>query len=67
MPDGNVVVARAASGTPHFTQNPGNPFKAWDASITFDYMPSQFLTSRVEFIRRAANVPYFVGSGGITP
>jgi hypothetical protein len=59
--------ATAASGTPYFTQNPGNPFKAWDTSITFDYMPSQFLTWRVEFIRRAANVPYFVGSGGITP
>jgi hypothetical protein len=59
--------ATAASGTPYFTQNPGDQFKAWDASITLDYMPSQFLTWRVEFIHRAANVPYFVGPGGITP
>ena len=59
--------ATAASGTPYFTQNPGDSFKAWDASITFDYMPSQFLTWRVEFIHRAANVPYFDGAGGITP
>jgi hypothetical protein len=59
--------ATAASGTPYFTQNPGDQFKAWDASVTFDYMPSQFLTWRVEFIHRAANVPYFVGPGGITP
>jgi putative OmpL-like beta-barrel porin-2 len=28
--------ATAASGTPYFTENPGDPFKAWDASGTFD-------------------------------
>jgi hypothetical protein len=59
--------ATAASGTPYFTQNPGNPFKAWDASATFDYMPSQYITFRWEFDHRAANVPYFSGPGGITP
>jgi hypothetical protein len=26
--------ATAASGTPYFTENPGDPFKAWDASET---------------------------------
>jgi hypothetical protein len=30
-------------------------------------MPKQFLTWRLEFNHRAANVPYFSGSGGITP
>jgi hypothetical protein len=59
--------ATAGSGTSYFTQNPGDPFKAWDASITFDYLPSQFLTWRIEFIHRAANVPYFAGRDGITP
>jgi len=59
--------ATAASGTPYFTENPGDPFKAWDASGTFDYMPSQYITFRWEFNHRAANVPYFSGSGGITP
>jgi hypothetical protein len=59
--------ATAASGTPYFTANPGDPFKAWDASATFDYMPSQYLTFRWEYNHRAANVPYFSGSGGITP
>lgn len=59
--------ATAASGTPYFTENPGDPFKAWDASGTFDYMPSQYITFRWEFDHRAANVPYFTGSGGITP
>jgi Putative beta-barrel porin-2, OmpL-like. bbp2 len=59
--------ATATSGTPYFTENPGDPYKAWDASGTFDYMPSQYITFRWEFDHRAANVPYFSGKGGITP
>jgi hypothetical protein len=59
--------ATAISGTPYFTENPGDPYKAWDASATFDYMPSQYITFRWEFDHRAANVPYFSGRGGITP
>lgn len=55
--------ATAFSGTPYFTANPGNPYKAWDASATFDYMPKQFVTWRVEYNHRAANVPYFAGPG----
>jgi hypothetical protein len=59
--------ATAASGTPYFTENPGDQFKAWDISGTFDYMPSQYITFRWEFDHRAANVPYFSGPNGITP
>ncbi len=59
--------ATAASGTPYFTANPGDPFKAWDATATFDYMPSQYITFRWEYNHRAANVPYFGGLGGVTP
>jgi hypothetical protein len=59
--------ATAASGTPYFTENPGDPYKAWDASAAFDYMPSQYITFRWEYNHRAANVPYFSGSGGVTP
>jgi hypothetical protein len=59
--------ATAASGTPYFTENPGDPFKAWDASATFDYMPKQYITFRWEFDHRAANVPYWSGPNGITP
>jgi hypothetical protein len=59
--------ATAASGTPYFTENPGDPYKAWDASLTADYMPSQFVTFRLEGNYRAANVPYFSGAGGVTP
>lgn len=59
--------ATAASGTPYFTENPGDPYKAYDLSGTFDYMPSQYITFRWEYNHRAANVPYFAGSGGVTP
>jgi hypothetical protein len=59
--------ATAASGTPYFTENPGDPYKAWDFSGTFDYMPRQYVTFRWEVDHRAANVPYFSGPGGITP
>ncbi len=59
--------AAAASGTPYFTANPGDPYKAWDVSGTFDWMPSQYITFRWEYNHRAANVPYFSGSGGVTP
>ena len=59
--------ATATSGTPYFTESLGDPYKAWDVSGTFDYMPSQYITFRWEYNHRAANVPYFSGSGGITP
>jgi hypothetical protein len=59
--------ATAASGTPYFTQSPGDEYRAWDASLTFDFMPSQFVTFRLEGNHRAANVPYFAGPEGVTP
>ena len=59
--------ATAFSGTPYFTQNAGEQFKAWDMQLTADYMPRPFITFRVEFNHRSANVPYFSGRGGVTP
>ncbi|HZB88189.1 MAG TPA: outer membrane beta-barrel protein [Terracidiphilus sp.] len=59
--------ATAASGTPYFTENPGDKFKAWDTSVTADYLPSQYITWRLEYNHRAADVPYFAGPGGVTP
>jgi hypothetical protein len=59
--------ATAITGSPYFTQNPGDKFKAYDFQITGDYMPTQFVTWRVEFTQRGSNVPYFSGPGGITP
>jgi hypothetical protein len=57
----------ASTNSPYFTENPGNPFKAWDSSFTFDYMPKQYVTFRWEYDYRHANVPYWSGRGGITP
>ena len=59
--------ATAISGTPYFTENPGDPYKAWDITATYDYMPSQYITFRWEYNHRAASVPYFTGRGGVTP
>ena len=66
-PINGATASSAAVNSPYFTENPGDPFKAWDASATFDWMPSQYITFRWEFDHRAANVPYWSGSGGITP
>jgi hypothetical protein len=57
----------AAINSPYFTGNPGDPFKAWDSSVTFDYMPRQYITFRWEYDYRHASVPYWTGAGGITP
>ena len=59
--------ATAVSGSPYFPEAPGLPYKAWDSTITFDYMPSQFITFRFETGYRYANVPYFAGREGVTP
>lgn len=59
--------ATASSGTPYFTENPGDQFTAWDSQITGDYMPTRNLTFRLEFNHRWANVPYYTGAGGVTP
>jgi hypothetical protein len=66
-PINGATAVSAASSAPYFTGNPGDPFKAWDSSITFDYMPKQYITFRAEYDYRHANVPYWSGRGGITP
>ena len=66
-PINGETAVTAATNSPYFTENPGNPFKAWDSSITFDYMPKQYITFRWEYDYRHANVPYWSGPGGITP
>ncbi len=66
-PINGMSAASAAVNSPYFTENPGDPFKAWDTSATLDYMPRQWLTFRFEGDFRHANVPYWSGPGGITP
>jgi hypothetical protein len=66
-PINGETAASAALNSPYFTFNPGDPFKAWDVSGTFDYMPRQWLTFRFEGDFRHANVPYWAGHNGLTP
>jgi hypothetical protein len=66
-PVNGETASSAAINAPYFTGNPGDPFKAWDSSITFDYMPKQWITFRWEADYRHASVPYWTGAGGVTP
>jgi hypothetical protein len=59
--------ATAITGTPYFTENPGDKYHAYDFTATADYMPSQWLTFRWELGYRHADVPYWSGRNGITP
>jgi hypothetical protein len=66
-PINGETAGSAAINSPYFNLNPGSPFKAWDTSFTFDYMPKEFLTFRWEYDYRHANVPYWSGPSGVTP
>jgi hypothetical protein len=59
--------ATASTGTPYFTQNGGDRAQMHDGTVTFDYMPSQYVTFRLEESYRYSDVPYWTGRGGITP
>jgi hypothetical protein len=59
--------ATAISGTPYFTENAGDRSQMHDGTITFDYMPAQFITFTLEEGYRYSDVPYWTGRGGITP
>lgn len=59
--------ATAVTGTPYFTENPGDRAQMHDGTFTLDYMPSQFITFRWETGYRFSDIPYWTGHGGITP
>ena len=59
--------ATATSGSPYFSQSPGDQYTAWDEQVTLDYMPIQNITFRLEYGHRWASVPLFTGNGGVTP
>jgi hypothetical protein len=59
--------ATAFTGSPYFTENPGDQAHAWDMTVTLDYMPSQYVTFRTETGYRHSDTPYWTGRGGITP
>jgi hypothetical protein len=59
--------AYAASGSAYFTENPGQRAHMWDSTVTFQYMPKQYITWWLEAGYRHSDVPYFAGRGGVTP
>ena len=59
--------ADAVSGTPYFTENPGEHAYQWDSTINFQYMPNDWITWWAEAGYRHSDVPYFAGRGGVTP
>ena len=59
--------ANAISGSPYFTENAGDRAQMHDGTITFDYMPAQFITMRLETGYRYSDTPYWTGRRGITP
>ena len=59
--------ATATTGTPYFTENAGDSAQAHDMTFTYDYMPSQFITFRLEEAYRYSAVPYWSGRRGVTP
>jgi hypothetical protein len=59
--------ADAVSGSPYFTENPGDKAHMWDSTITFHWMPKQYITWWAEVGYRHSDVPYWTGRDGITP
>jgi len=59
--------ATAVTGTPYYTENANDRAQMHDGTITFDYMPSQFITMRLETGYRYSDTPYWTGRRGMTP
>ena len=59
--------ADAISGSPYFTENPGDKAHMRDATVTFHWMPKQYITWWAEAGYRHSDVPYWSGRGGVTP
>jgi hypothetical protein len=59
--------ATAATGSPYFTQAPGQSLFQWDTQLNFQYMPKDWITWWTEATYRHSSVPYWSGVGGVTP
>jgi hypothetical protein len=59
--------ADAVTGTPYFTELPGQKAHMWDSTVTLQYMPKEYITWWTEVGYRHSDVPYFAGRGGVTP
>jgi Putative beta-barrel porin-2, OmpL-like. bbp2/Carboxypeptidase regulatory-like domain len=59
--------ASAATGSPYFTETPGQKIRQWDVQLNLQWMPKDWITWWSELTYRHSNVPYWAGSGGVTP
>jgi len=59
--------ATAATGTPYWTENPGQKLYQWDTQLNLQYMPKDWITWWTELTFRHSDVPYWSGPGGVTP
>ncbi len=59
--------ADAVSGSPYFTESPGDHAYQWDTTLNLQYMPKEWITWWAEAGYRHSDVPYFAGTGGVTP
>jgi hypothetical protein len=59
--------ATASTGTPYFTEEPGQKAFMYDSTLNFQYMPKDWITWWSEVGYRHSNIPYFAGVGGVTP
>ena len=59
--------ADAVSGSPYFTESPGQHAYQWDATLNLQYMPKEWITWWAEAGYRHSDIPYFAGTGGVTP
>ena len=59
--------ATAQTGTPYFSENPGQRVYQWDVQLNFQYMPKDWITWWTEATFRHSDVPYWSGPGGVTP
>jgi hypothetical protein len=59
--------ADAVTGSVYFPEVPGSKAHMWDSTVTFQYMPRQYITWWAEVGYRHSDVPYFAGRGGVTP
>ncbi|MGD0047403.1 MAG: TonB-dependent receptor [Bryobacteraceae bacterium] len=59
--------ADAVTGSPYFTESPGQKAHMWDSTVTLQYMPREYITWWAEAGYRHSDIPYFAGRGGVTP
>jgi hypothetical protein len=59
--------AWASTGSVYFPTPPGSRAHMWDSTVTFQYMPKEYITWWAEVGYRHSDIPYFAGRHGVTP